>query len=89
MRKMLKEIQDGAFARKWIAENESGREWFEPKRHEEQECQLERVGAQLRGMMVFLDAITVKQKQKTVHRASLPSHAIRSLEREEVNEPKS
>src|ERR1700683_1398988 len=47
MRKMLKEIQDGAFARKWIAENESGREWFEPKRHEEQECPLESVGAAL------------------------------------------
>jgi len=62
MRQMLKEVQDGSFARKWIAENETGREWFEAKRAEEQESQLERVGAQLRAMMKFLDPVTVKQR---------------------------
>jgi len=62
MRQMLKEVQDGSFARKWIAENETGREWFDNKRTEEQESQLERVGAQLRAMMKFLDPVTVKQK---------------------------
>jgi len=62
MRQMLKEVQDGSFARKWIAENETGREWFDAKRTEEQESQLERVGAQLRAMMKFLDPVTVKQK---------------------------
>ncbi|MGC2536890.1 MAG: ketol-acid reductoisomerase, partial [Candidatus Sulfotelmatobacter sp.] len=32
MRQLLKEIQDGTYARNWIAENESGREWFEATR---------------------------------------------------------
>jgi ketol-acid reductoisomerase len=64
MRQLLKEIQDGSFARRWIAENESGREWFDAKRREEQECQIERVGARLRSMMTFLDPITVKQRSR-------------------------
>jgi ketol-acid reductoisomerase len=64
MRQLLKEIQDGTFARKWIAENESGREWFEAARQGEQENELERVGERLRGMMKFLDPVTVKQGRK-------------------------
>src|ERR1700674_3972662 len=28
MRQMLREIKDGSFAKKWIKENETGREWF-------------------------------------------------------------
>ena len=43
MRQMLKEIQDGTYARNWIAENESGREWFEATRQREQEHTIERV----------------------------------------------
>ncbi len=62
MRQILKEIQDGTYARNWIAENESGREWFEAIRQREQEHPIERVGEQLRGMMKFLDPVTVKQK---------------------------
>jgi ketol-acid reductoisomerase len=65
MRQILKEIQDGTYARNWIAENESGREWFEAKRQQEQEHQIERVGARLRSMMAFLDPVTVKQSRKS------------------------
>src|ERR1700720_1526459 len=54
MRQMLKEIQDGTYARKWIAENESGREWFEATREKEQEHPIEEVGGRLRAMMTFL-----------------------------------
>lgn len=64
MRQMLKEIQDGTYARKWIAENQSGREWFEAIRQHEQEHQIEQVGARLRSMMKFLDAITLKQRNR-------------------------
>jgi ketol-acid reductoisomerase len=64
MRQILKEIQDGTYARNWIAENESGREWFEATRQREQEQQIERVGAQLRSMMAFLDPVTVKQSRR-------------------------
>jgi ketol-acid reductoisomerase len=61
MRQMLKEIQDGTYARNWIAENKSGREWFEATRRSEQEHAIEQVGARLRAMMTFLDPVTVKQ----------------------------
>jgi ketol-acid reductoisomerase len=63
MRQILKEIQDGSYARNWIAENESGREWFEAKRQREQEHQIEQVGARLRSMMTFLDPVSVKQSK--------------------------
>ncbi len=34
MKKMLEEIQSGAYAKKWIAENEAGRPWFNQQRKE-------------------------------------------------------
>ncbi len=60
MRKILAEIQDGTYARKWIAENQQGRPWFKAQRSREQEQLLERVGAELRKMMPFLDAVNVR-----------------------------
>jgi ketol-acid reductoisomerase len=60
MRKILAEIQSGQFARQWIAENEAGRPRFEADRQKERELQLEKVGAELRGMMPFLDPVTIK-----------------------------
>jgi ketol-acid reductoisomerase len=64
MRQILKEIQDGTYARNWIKENESGREWFEATREREQEHAIEQVGARLRSMMTFLDPVTVKERRK-------------------------
>jgi len=60
MKKILDEIQNGTYARNWIQENEKGRPWFEAKRAEEQEHLIERVGAELRAMMPFLNPVTVK-----------------------------
>ena len=57
---MLKDIQTGVYAEKWIAEDREGRSWFMARRKAEQEHQIEKVGAELRGMMPFLDAVTVK-----------------------------
>jgi ketol-acid reductoisomerase len=70
MRQILKEIQDGTYARNWIAENESGREWFEATRQREQEHQIEQVGARLRSMMTFLDPVSIKQSK---NRPSVPA----------------
>jgi len=64
MRQMLREIQDGSFARKWIAENETGREWFDATREKEQQQKIEKVGEELRAMMTFLDPVTVRQTSK-------------------------
>ena len=56
MYRMLTEIQDGTYARTWIAENEAGRPWFNEARRRERELMIEQVGAELREMMPFLNA---------------------------------
>ena len=60
MRRMLEEIRNGTYARSWIAENEQGRPRFTETRAREQEHAIEQVGARLRGMMPFLDPVSVK-----------------------------
>jgi ketol-acid reductoisomerase len=55
MKKILSEIQSGAFASKWITENNAGgRANFLSMRRNESEHQLESVGAELRKMMSWL-----------------------------------
>jgi ketol-acid reductoisomerase len=60
MKKMLKEIQDGTFAKKWIEENKTGRKYFTEIRKTEAQHPIETVGATLRAAMPFLDPVTVK-----------------------------
>ena len=55
MRAILKEIQDGSFAREWIAENDEGRKRFTPLREQARSSQIEDVGKRLRSMMPWLD----------------------------------
>ncbi|MBT3319778.1 MAG: ketol-acid reductoisomerase [Clostridia bacterium] len=55
MRKVLGEIQSGAFARDWILENKAGRPNFLAKRRMERELEVERVGKELRKMMPWQD----------------------------------
>ena len=59
MKRMLAEIRSGAYAEKWIKENEAGRPWFGAVRTQERQHPIERVGEKLRAMMPFLDAVTV------------------------------
>ena len=54
MKKILKEIQDGDFARQWINENKTGRKNFLAMRAEAANQPVEKVGAELREMMTFL-----------------------------------
>jgi len=61
MKKILEEIQDGTYARKWIDENAAGRPWFEDKRVAERKHQIEEVGAKLRKMMPFLQPVEVEK----------------------------
>src|SRR5690242_16486839 len=51
MRRILDAIQDGSFAREWLAENRNGRPNFERMRQADRNHEIERVGAQLRAMM--------------------------------------
>ena len=65
MQKLLEEIQDGTFAKKWIAENKAGRPQFEATREKEQDQQIEEVGAKLRAMMEFLNPVDASQFRRT------------------------
>jgi ketol-acid reductoisomerase len=61
MKQMLKEIQEGEYARKWVAEHEAGRPWFNAQRTKERSQLLERVGAELREMMPFVNPARVPE----------------------------
>jgi ketol-acid reductoisomerase len=54
MRKVLDDIQSGEFAKEWIAENRAGAENFQRMREEAAGHQIEQVGAELRGMMPWI-----------------------------------
>ncbi|MCG8448982.1 MAG: ketol-acid reductoisomerase [Pirellulales bacterium] len=55
MKQVLKEIQDGTFARNWILENKAGAPGFKAKRRHEREHPVEVVGKELRKLMSWID----------------------------------
>jgi len=55
MKKVLQEIQDGTFARKWILENQANRPSFRAMRTREQNHPIEKVGRELRKMMSWIE----------------------------------
>ena len=55
MKQLLSEIQDGTFAREWIAENRAGQENFKRMREEQADHQVEREGKELRSMMDWIE----------------------------------
>ncbi len=55
MKAILTEIQDGTFARNFTQEIESGGEFFETKRAEVRDHEVEVVGRKLRSLMPFID----------------------------------
>lgn len=57
MKQVLKEIQDGTFAREWIAENDEGRPRFNAMRQQDTKHPIEQVGQSLRDMMGFLKQV--------------------------------
>jgi ketol-acid reductoisomerase len=61
MRQLLKEIQSGEFAKRWIAENENGCPNFKSMREQDRNHPIEIVGAKLRDMMPFLDPVKLPQ----------------------------
>jgi ketol-acid reductoisomerase len=54
MEDILADIQDGTFAREWLLENQVGRPSFNALRRQNAEHLIEKVGAELRGMMSWL-----------------------------------
>jgi len=61
MRRLLQEVRDGSYAKRWIAENEQGRPWFNQAREAERTHQIEQVGARLRAMMPFLKPVAAEE----------------------------
>ncbi|MGB9792216.1 MAG: ketol-acid reductoisomerase [Thermacetogeniaceae bacterium] len=55
MKRILKEIQDGSFAKEWLLENKVGMPVFNALRKKEAEHLIEKVGKQLRSMMPWLN----------------------------------
>jgi len=54
MRKVLKEVQNGKFARQWIKENATGKAQYQKLLSADLNRQIEKVGAQLRSRMSWL-----------------------------------
>ncbi len=54
MREVLKEVQDGTFARQWVQENEDGLPNYNRMMEEDLDRQIETVGKELRGRMSWL-----------------------------------
>ena len=54
MKEVLKDIQDGTFAKNWLLENQINRPYFNAQKRIHREHQIETVGADLRKMMCWL-----------------------------------
>jgi ketol-acid reductoisomerase len=65
MKEILARIQDGTFAKEWIAENKAGGKKFAALRESEKQHPIEKVGAELRAMMSWLPA----EKKKSTETA--------------------
>ena len=55
MKGILADIQNGQFAKEWMAENQVGRPVYNAIKRRDSEHLIEQVGAKLRGMMSWLD----------------------------------
>jgi ketol-acid reductoisomerase len=64
MRRILKEIQTGQFAREFIAENQAGAPVLKAMRRLGQEHQIEQVGSRLRDMMPWIKASRVVDRSR-------------------------
>ena len=64
MRKILKEIQSGQFARDWVLENKAGAPSFKAMRRHGEEHAIEEVGGKLRDMMPWIKERALVDKSK-------------------------
>ncbi|GHO73458.1 ketol-acid reductoisomerase [Ktedonobacter sp. SOSP1-85] len=71
MKNVLKDIQDGTFATRWIQENQAGRPAFMAMRRRNSETQLEQVGKELRSMMPWLSSKEKASEQQAEPKAEV------------------
>src|SRR5215468_5612538 len=72
MRRVLKEVRSGRFARQWIRENAQGRPNYQKLLAEDIDRQIERVGAVLRARMPWL-----QQKRRSAPAAATPRAVVK------------
>ena len=80
MKKILKEVQSGAFAREWMEENRTGRKKYNAYRKEADNHDIEKVGARLRGMMQWIknsSSLAQNTKKKAGAKKRKPALAAR------------
>ncbi len=63
MKQVLTEIQDGSFAKRWVAEHEAGYPKFNAYRESEAQHPIEEVGARLRSLMPWVKKRNIKGAQ--------------------------
>jgi ketol-acid reductoisomerase len=83
MRRILQEVQDGSFAREWLAESRAGGPNFERLRREDHDHVIEQVGAKLRAMMPWAEE---GKAAGTGERTSAPERTG-SAERQQTRRP--
>ena len=65
MRQILADVQSGAFAREWVAENAAGAQRMQECRAASQGQQIEQVGAELRAMMPWIDRRRLVDRERS------------------------
>jgi ketol-acid reductoisomerase len=70
MKKVLSDIQQGEFAREWLAEYRGGNKKFNALREAEKQHPIEIVGARLRGMMDWLPDATKSTAKKPAEKVN-------------------
>ena len=76
MKKILREIQSGVFAREWILENQAGRPVFDKLREEGKAHRIEDVGARLREMMSWIRNIRKDSSEPAQQQAAVIEYPL-------------
>ena len=76
MKALLSEIQDGTFAKNWIAENRAGLPEFRARQRRERNHPIEKVGEELRSMMPFLKPVTPLREESSAKGAAVGAAAV-------------
>ncbi|SDY16981.1 ketol-acid reductoisomerase [Halopenitus persicus] len=63
MEQVLEQVQDGTFAREWIAENQAGRPSYTQLREAERTHEIEQVGEELRALFAWADEETAEETE--------------------------
>ena len=87
MRGLLRDIQEGRFARDIIAEEAAGRPQFQALRRRAAEHQIEQVGAELRAMMPWIGQCGEQDEGRYLTAGAARALLLRRLRRRQGGDP--